>query len=130
MTAKQDLLDPYLSRATAHGGSELLLVAGTPPRAYVRGHAIPVPGAGTIDNSALDAILEDVFGASRWAAFSIDAAREVRSELTTRLSHEGETFLATVQADKNFRLFASFRNITGVVETDGPTVEQLMRKRS
>ena len=116
MTLKQRLLDPLLSRAIVNGASDLLLVPGVTPRTFTRGHMRPVAEAAPINASELDAILDEVFGSSRWAAFSIDAARGVRSDLTTRLTHEGATFVLTVQADSNFRLFASFRNVTGLVE--------------
>lgn len=124
MTAKQELLDPLLSRAIVNGASDLLVAPGVAPRIFVRGHVQPVAEAAPIDNHNLDAILDEVFGSSRWAAFSIDAARGARSYLDTGLTHEGATFRVTVQADENFRLFASFRNVTGLV-TDGPTTEQV-----
>lgn len=114
MTLKQRLLDPLLSRAIVNGASDLLLVPGVTPRTFTRGHMRPVAEAAPINASELDAILDEVFGSSRWAAFSIDAARGVRSDLTTRLTHEGATFVLTVQADSNFRLFASFRKVTGL----------------
>lgn len=114
MTAKEDILDPLLSRAIVNGASDLLLAPGVTPRIYVRGHVQPVVEAEPISNSVLDTILDEVFGSSRWAAFSIDAARGIRLGLDARLTHEGETFRVSVRADEKFRLVANFRLVASL----------------
>lgn len=125
MTAKTDLLDPLLSRAILNGASDLVVVPGITPRIFAGGSLRPVTEAEPMSASMLDAILDEAFGSGRWTAFSIDAARGLRSVMATRLTHEGATFVLTVQADENFRLFANFRNVTGLVKTGRLTADMI-----
>ena len=92
-TLHYEVIDPWLGMLWEHGGTDLQITAGSPPRLRINGRLLPIPDVAALDGEAIDKLIHTLLSAELLEAFTRDKDVDFAFSWQDRARIRGNAFM-------------------------------------